>query len=63
MKNKGNVYLPNERTNYKPSSNALNSQGSEGKGSTKLPSTVEDDIVVNNISSAEFDYTESMENK
>ena len=56
MDNK-NVYLPNERTGYKPEKHSLVSQSPEGI-STQLPSPVEDPIVVNNIASQEFDYTE-----
>lgn len=55
---KKSVYLPNERTNYSPPKHALVSHGKTEKPSTMLPSTILDDIVVNNISNVEFDYTE-----
>lgn len=58
IENKKNVYLPDERTGYAPEEHALISHGKIEGPSSPLPSTVEDAIVVNNISNMEFDYTE-----
>jgi len=57
-KNNKTAYLPEHRTGYAPEPHALISHGKTEKPSSMLPSTVEDAIVVNNISNAEFDYTE-----
>lgn len=57
MENKNKDYLPAERTGYAPSKNALESVAEDGS-KTKLPNTVKDPVVCNNISTAEFDYTE-----
>lgn len=59
--NKKNVYLPDERTGYSPEAHSLISHGKIEGPSSMLPNTVEDDIVVNNISNMEFDYTEQPE--
>ena len=59
-KTKSNVYLPKMRTGYAPEPHTLISHGKIEEPSSPLPSTVEDDIVVNNISNAEFDYTEDV---
>ena len=61
IKSKKNVYLPDERTGYAPEPHSLISHGKIEAPSTMLPNTVEDDIVVNNISNAEFDYTEQLD--
>ena len=58
IKNNKKPYLPDDRTGYAPEEHALISHGKIEGPSTPLPSTVEDDIVVNNISYMEFDYTE-----
>ncbi|MDV4150705.1 hypothetical protein R0131_07630 [Clostridium sp. AL.422] len=58
MTKKKNDYLPGYRTNYIPEEHALISHGKTEGPSSPLPSTVEDPIVVNNISNVEFDYTE-----
>lgn len=50
------VYTPKLRTGYSPKKSALISYGKDKKNFTRLPSTVTDDIVVNNISCMEFDY-------
>lgn len=56
MPNK-NTYLPRERDGYAPKPHSLVSKSPKGIN-TPLPSTVEDDIVVNNIACMEFNYTE-----
>ncbi|GAB6168332.1 hypothetical protein JCM1393_07920 [Clostridium carnis] len=58
MTNKHKTYTPSERTGYAPKAHSLESLGSKNQGSTSLPNTVTDDIAVNNIVTAEFDYTE-----
>lgn len=50
-------YLPSEKTGYAPPESALVSYAPDGSF-TKLPNTVTDPIVVNNIVNAEFDNTE-----
>ncbi len=50
-------YPPNDRTFLKPTARELISKSKDGDGSVKLPNPVTDDIVVNNIVTAEFDYT------
>ena len=57
---KSSNYLPNNRTGYAPEPHALISHGKTEGPSSILPSTVEDPIVANNISNAEFDYTEQL---
>ncbi|MCR1950627.1 MULTISPECIES: hypothetical protein [unclassified Clostridium] len=59
--NSKKIYLPNERTGYAPEKHSLVSHGKVEGPSSPLPSTVEDDIVVNNIAYMEFDYTEQPE--
>ena len=56
----GKVYLPSIKTGYTPSKEALISYASDGS-STKLPNTVTDPIVVNNIVNSEFDNTEHLD--
>ena len=55
-----NVYLPSIKTGYKPNEEALVSYAPDGS-SSKLPNTVTDPIVVNNIVNAEFDNTEHLD--
>lgn len=50
-------YLPSEKTGYAPTKSDLVSYAPDGSF-TKLPNTVTDPIVVNNIVNAEFDNTE-----
>lgn len=59
--NSKKIYLPNDRTGYAPKKHALISHGKVDSEPSPLPSTVEDDIVVNNIAYMEFDYTEQPE--
>lgn len=54
-------YTPDLRTGYEPPKHSLISKGKIKEPDTKLPNTVTDDIVVNNISYSEFDYTEQPE--
>ena len=54
------VYLPREKTGYAPKKKDLVSYASDGSFTT-LPSTVIDDIAVNNISNVEFDNTEHLD--
>ncbi|MCF0146863.1 MAG: hypothetical protein HUJ77_00540 [Clostridium sp.] len=61
IKNNKNAYLPEDRTGYAPEEHALISHGKIEGPSSILPSTVEDPIVINNISNAEFDYTEQFD--
>ncbi|GAA0083634.1 hypothetical protein ACH36K_04385 [Clostridium sp. MB05] len=56
--NNKKIYTPHERTGYAPEKHALISHGKIEAPSSPLPSPVEDAIVANNISNAEFDYTE-----
>lgn len=60
IQNNKNIYLPEHRTGYAPEAHSLISHGKVEGPSSILPSTVEDPIVVNNISNAEFDYTEQL---
>ena len=60
MANKKSVYTPNDRTSYEPKPSALISYGKYEPNFTMIPSPVEDDIAVNNISYSEFDYTEDL---
>jgi len=57
MSQKEKKYLPRERDGYEPGSHALISKSPRGIN-TPLPNVVEDDIVVNNIATMEFNYTE-----
>ncbi len=61
FENNKNSYLPEQRTGYAPEPHTLISHGKIEGPSSPLPSTVEDPIVVNNISNAEFDYTEQLD--
>lgn len=54
------IYLPSLKTNYTPSKESLVSYAPDGS-STKLPNTVTDPIVVNNIANVEFDNTEHLD--
>lgn len=58
IENNKKSYLPKDRTGYAPEEHSLISHGKIEGPSSPLPSTVEDAIVVNNISNMEFDYTE-----
>ena len=60
IENSKNVYLPKDRTGYAPEPHSLISHGKIEGPSSMLPSPVVDDIVANNISNAEFDYTEEL---
>lgn len=62
MSKKYNSYLPRARTDYAPESHSLESCSPDGTV-CKLPSTVLNDIVVNNISTAEFDYTQELDHQ
>lgn len=57
MSKNNKTYLPEDRTGYAPSKNALVSESAGGVDS-KLANTVEDPVVVNNIACSEFDYTD-----
>lgn len=52
-KKNDNAYLPEDRTDYHPEDIK--------SGNTTLPNPAEDPIVVNNIATSEFDYTENLE--
>ena len=52
-------YLPKVRTDYHPTQNEIKSYSPNGE-STPLPNPAVDPIVVNNIASQEFDYTDSL---
>lgn len=59
--NKENAYYPPKiRTDYHPTSDQLESISVDGSVSIDLPNPAVDSIVVNNISNAEFDYTQDM---
>ena len=61
MKNNSKPYLPKIRTDYHPSNEDC--QTSTGVGTTNnIPNPANDPIVVNNIASQEFDYTQDMMN-
>ena len=57
--NKKKPYLPKVRTDYYPTENEIKSYSPNGE-STPLPNPAVDPIVVNNIASQEFDYTDSL---
>ena len=57
MNRKNKEYLPDERSDYMPDPEMLVSKSIDGFD-TIIPNPVVDDIVVNNISTAEFDYTD-----
>lgn len=60
-KEKEKFYTPHLRTGYAPKEHALISHGKVNDGvDTLLPSPTDDDVVVNNISYMEFDYTEDI---
>ncbi|WP_297417417.1 hypothetical protein [Clostridium sp.] len=54
-----NPYLPKMRTNYHPSDEDVES-GTGVNFPINIPNPAVDSIVVNNISNAEFDYTQDM---
>ena len=54
------IYLPSLKTNYTPSKEALVSYAPDGSF-TKLPNTVTDPIVAQNIANVEFDNTEHLD--
>lgn len=54
-----NSYLPHMRTNYQPSDESVES-ATGVDFPINMPNPAVDSIVVNNISNAEFDYTEDM---
>lgn len=61
MINNSRPYLPKVRTNYHPSNKDC--QTSTEVGTTNnIPNPANDPIVVNNIASQEFDYTQDMMN-
>lgn len=60
MKKNNKEYAPNLRTGYEPKKDALESHG-KTHGMSTLPDCTQDAIVANNISNAEFDYTEELE--
>lgn len=53
-------HLPSHKTNYSPTKKDLISYAPDGSF-TRLPSTVTDDIAVNNIANVEFDSTEKLD--
>lgn len=55
----GNPYLPKMRTNYQPSDESVES-GTGVDFPINMPNPAVDPIVVNNIASQEFDYTQDM---
>lgn len=54
-----NPYLPKMRTNYAPSDESVES-GTGVDFPINMPNPAKDAIVVNNIASQEFDYTQDM---
>ena len=59
MSNNAKPYLPKVRTDYHPSD--AECQSSTGVGTTEnIPNPANDSIVVNNIASQEFDYTQDL---
>lgn len=54
-----NPYLPKMRTNYHPSEDDVES-ATGVDFPINMPNPANDNIVVNNISNAEFDYTQDM---
>lgn len=54
-----NSYLPKMRTNYHPSDESVES-ATGVDFPINMPNPAVDNIVVNNISNAEFDYTQDM---
>ncbi|WP_293983214.1 hypothetical protein [uncultured Clostridium sp.] len=59
MSTKKNTYLPKVRTNYHPTKEDCQTSSKAGK-TTNIPNPATDPIVVNNIASQEFDYTQDM---
>ncbi len=59
MDKKDKPYLPDVRSDYKPNSEMLVSKSIDGFD-TIIPEPVTDDIVVNNIATAEFNYTDAL---
>lgn len=59
MSNEKKPYLPRVRTSYHPTEKEIRSFSPSGD-STPLANPAVDPIVVNNIASQEFDYTESL---
>ena len=59
MDKKSKDYLPDVRSNYSPNPEMLISKSIDGFD-TIIPNPVTDDVVVNNISTAEFDYTNAL---
>ncbi|MBW6410248.1 hypothetical protein [Clostridium weizhouense] len=59
--NKENAsYPPKIRTDYHPTSEKIESVSVDGSVSIDLPNPAVDNIVVNNIANAEFDYTQDL---
>lgn len=52
-------YLPKDRTYYSPKDSECDIELDSGK-KMKIPNPAVDDIVVNNIATTEFNYTEDM---
>ena len=59
MNKKNKDYLPDVRSSYTPNPETLISKSIDGFD-TILPNPVIDDIVVNNIATTEFDYTDAL---
>ena len=57
--NSKHAYTPHMRTNYHPSDDSVES-ATGVDFPINMPNPVEDPIVANNISNAEFDYTEDL---
>lgn len=62
MKDQKKPYLPRTRTSYHPKESEIRSFSPNGD-STPLANPAVDPIVVNNIASQEFDYTQSLANE
>ncbi|MDR5588487.1 MULTISPECIES: hypothetical protein [Clostridium] len=60
MNNEKSPYLPKVRTDYYPTQSKIESVSEDGSVAISLPNPAVDDIVVNNIASMEFDYTQDM---
>ncbi|GAA0077175.1 hypothetical protein UT300005_15530 [Clostridium sp. CTA-5] len=60
MSNENAPYLPKVRTDYHPTSDQIESTSVDGSVSIDLPNPAIDNIVVNNIANAEFDYTQDL---
>ena len=59
MTHKDKAYLPKVRTDYHPSNSDCQSSTGVGQ-TTNIPNPASDPIVVNNIASQEFDYTQDL---